>query len=111
MGVSVDVFTWPQIVLAPGAEVTFLHWIVDNNGESLIDPDRWYWMSAVPEFANVRPDRPVPGASLEIVIQGAYRDPLPTTGPNNTQWLATWRNATNDWIVVFQPRLVEAPAR
>jgi hypothetical protein len=42
MGVSVDVFTWPQIVLAPGAQVTFLHRIVDNNGNSLIDPDRWY---------------------------------------------------------------------
>jgi hypothetical protein len=111
MGVSVDVFTWPQIVLAPGAQVTFLHWIVDNNGSSLIDPDRWYWMSAVPNFAGARPDRPVPGASLQIVSQGAYRDRQPTAGPNNTQWQATWHNLTANASVTFQPRLVEAPAR
>ena len=111
MGFSVDVFTWPEIVLSPNAEVTFLHWIVDSNGISLIDPERWYWMSGVPEFAGVRPDRPVPGASLQVVVQGAFRDPQPDTGPNNTQWLATWRNATSNAIVTFRPRMVEAPAR
>jgi hypothetical protein len=111
MGVLVDVYTWPEITLAPGAEVTFLHWIVDNDGISLIDPERWYWMSAVPEFADVKPDRPVPGASLQAVIQGAYRDPQPDTGPNNTQWLVTWRNPDNTYIATFRPRMVEAPAR
>jgi hypothetical protein len=42
MGVTVDVYTWPQVVLAPGAVVTLIHWVVDGNGHSLIDPDRWY---------------------------------------------------------------------
>jgi hypothetical protein len=49
MGVTVDLYTWPQVVVAPGAEVTLLHWVVDGNGHSVIDPDRWYWMSAVPD--------------------------------------------------------------
>ena len=55
MGVTVDVYTWPEVVVAPGAEITLLHWIVDGNGHSMIEPGRWYWMSAVPEYAGVRP--------------------------------------------------------
>jgi hypothetical protein len=110
MGVMVEVYTWPQVVVAPGAEVTFIHWVVDGNGSSLIDPNRWYWMSAVPEYAGVRPDRPVPGATIEVVSQRAFRERKNTPGPNNTDWLATWRNPGNE-SATFRPRLVEAPAR
>jgi hypothetical protein len=110
MGVTVDVYTWPQVVLAPGAVVTLIHWVVDGNGHSLIDPDRWYWMSAVPQFEGVRPDRPVPAATIEIVSQRPVRDRRIEPGPNNTNWLVTWRNPGND-TVWFQPRMVEAPAR
>ena len=111
MGVMVDVWSWPEVVLAPGQEVTFVHWVVDGNGSSMIDPDRWYWMSAVPEFAGARPDRPLEAAAVEIVIQGATRGRVSEPGPNNTNWLVTWRNPNPDASVTFHPRMVEAPAR
>ena len=110
MGVTVEVYTWPQVVVAPGAEVTLIHWVIDEHGSSLIDPNRWYWMSAVPEFTGVRPDRPVPGASIEIVSQRPIRERRNTTGSNNTNWIATWRNPHNE-SATFRPRLLEAPAR
>ena len=111
MGVTVDLYSWPEIVLAPGQDVTFVHWVVDNNGFSVIDPDRWCMMSAVPEFAGARPDRPLAAAAIEIVIQGATRDAVPEPGPNNTNWLVTWRNPNQSESVTFHPRMVAAPAR
>lgn len=111
MGVSVDVYTWPQIAVAPGVEVTFVHWVVDGYGHSLIDPDHWCWMSAVPDYVGVRPDRPVPAASVEIVSQRPVRERRPEPGPSNTNWLATWRNPDPTVGVAFRPRLLEAPAR
>lgn len=110
MGVTVDVYTWPEVVLAPGVDVTLLHWVVDGNGHSLIEPDRWYWMSAVPEYTDVRPDRPVPAATVEIVTQRPVRERRPSPGPANTNWLATWRNAGRE-SATFRPRMVVAPAR
>jgi hypothetical protein len=110
MGVAVDVFTWPAVVVAPGAQVSLIHWIVDGNGSSMIDPDRWCWMSAVPEFADVRPDRPVPSATIEIVSQRPVRERKQTPGLNNTNWLATWSNP-GDASATFHPRMLMAPAR
>src|SRR5215472_13834680 len=51
MSVSVDVFTWPAVVLAPGQQLTFIHWIVDTFGHSMIDPEHWHLMSSVPDYA------------------------------------------------------------
>ena len=111
MGVEVDVYVWPEIVLAPGVEVTFLHWVVDANGSSVIDPDRWCWMSAVPEFAGARPDRPLAAASIEAAAQRPVRERVPEPGPNNTNWLVTWRNPEPRDSVTFRPRMLAAPAR
>ena len=110
MGVSVDVYTWPEVVVDATAQVTLIHWVVDANGSSLIDPDRWCWMSAVPEFAGARPDRPLASATIEIVSQRPVRDRRPTPGLNNTNWLVTWYNP-GDSSATFQPRMVQAPAR
>ena len=110
MGVTVDVYTWPEVVVAPGAAITLLHWVVDGNGHSMIEPGRWYWMSAVPEYAGVRPDRPVPGATIEIVSQRPVRERRPSPGPAITNWLATWRNAGRE-SATFHPRMVAAPSK
>ena len=111
MAVSVDFYSWPEIVLAPGQEATFIHWVVNGNGSSLIEPDRWYWMSSVPELTDVRPDRPVPAASLEIVAQGPVRDRASEPGPSRTNWMATWRNTNPEASATFHPRMVGVPAR
>ena len=110
MGVMVDVYTWPEVVVAPGAQVTLIHWVVDGNGSSLIDPDRWCWMSAVPEFAGARPDRPLAGATIQILAQRPVRDRVPEPALNNTNWLVTWSNPGGD-TATFQPRMLQAPAR
>ena len=92
MGVNVDILTWSAVVVTQGTELELVHWVVGDDGNSLIDPDHWCWMSAVPEFAGARPDRPVPSATIEIVDQRPVRDRLDASGPNNTNWRATWRN-------------------
>jgi hypothetical protein len=79
MGVSVDVYVWPQIVLAPGQEVTFVHWVVDGIGSSLIDSDHWYWMSSVPELTDVRPDRPIPVADHMAESRPAQFSDVPSS--------------------------------
>ena len=84
--------------------------IVDNNGHSMIDPEHWHLMSSVPDWAGVRPDRPVPAATVEIVSQGATRDRVLEPGPSNINWLATWRNPDGANSVTFRPRMVIAPA-
>ena len=109
MAASVNVYTWPQLALDAGATVTFVHSVVDGNGISIIDPDRWYWMSAVPDWGYNRPDRPVSAATVEIVSQWAHRDRQSSAGANNTTWFATWRNPEST-TVLFRPKLLEAPA-
>ena len=110
MGVEVDIIEWPQVIVAPGAQVDLIHWVVDNNGASLIDPDHWCWMSAVPEPAGARPDRPVPAATIEIAAQRPVRDRRDSPGLASTNWLATWRNP-GDETATFHPRMLIAPAR
>jgi hypothetical protein len=110
MSVSIDVYTWPAVVLAPGQQMTFIHWIVDQYGNSMIDTEHWHLMSSVPDYIDVRPDRPVPAASVEILTQGATRDRVPEPGPSNINWIATWRNADAVNFVTFRPRMVIAPA-
>jgi hypothetical protein len=110
MAVSVDVYTWPAIVLAPGQQLTFIHWIVDQYGNSMIDPEHWHLMSSVPDYVDVRPDRPVPAASVEILSQGGTRDRVLEPGPSNINWLATWQNPDTSNFVTFRPHMVIAPA-
>jgi hypothetical protein len=110
MGVTVDVYTWPAVVLAPGQQLTFVNWIVDQNGHSVIDTEHWHSMSSVPDHVGVRPDRPVSAASVEIVTQGATREGVPEPGPSNVNWIATWRNPDPANFVTFRPPLVIAPA-
>ena len=109
MATGVNVYIRPQLALEPGATVTFVHSIVDGDGISVIDPDRWYWMSAVPDWGVNRPDRPVPAATVQIVSQWAHRDRQPEAGPNNLTWFATWSNPEST-AVLFRPKLLEAPA-
>jgi len=94
MSVSVDVFTWPAVVLAPGQQLTFIHWIVDTFGHSMIDPEHWHLMSSVPDYAGARPDRPLAAASLEIVSQGATRDRVPEPGPTRIISIGLLRGET-----------------
>ena len=110
MSVGVDVYTWPAIVLAPGQQITVIHWIVDQYGNSRIDTEHWHLMSSVPDYVDVRPDRPVPAASVEIVSQGATRARVLEAGPSNINWVATWRNPDSANFVTFRPRMVIAPA-
>jgi hypothetical protein len=111
MGQQVDVWTWPQVVLQPGAQVTFVHSSVFPNGGSAFDPEHWYWMSAVPDFDPfVRPDRPVGPAAVEVVSQYASRPAHRTPGGNDTVWVATWRNPNGDNAAYFRPRVLHAPA-
>jgi hypothetical protein len=111
MGQQVDVWTWPQVAVQPGAQVTLAHSAVLGDRGSAFDPDHWYWMSAVADFdPNVRPDRPVPAAAVEVVSQYGYRPEHQTPGPNDTVWIATWRNRTGDGTVYFRPRVLHAPA-
>jgi len=110
MSVAVDVYTWPAIVLAPGQQLTFIHWIVEQYGDSLINTEHWHWMSSVPDYVDVRPDRPVPAASVVILSQGATRDRVLEPGPSNINWLAMWQNPDLSNFVTFRPRMVIAPA-
>ncbi len=110
MGTSVEVYTFPPMALAPGQTVTAVHWVVDEHGHSLIEPGRWYWRSAVPDYGDVRPDRPVPAATVEIVSQRAVRDAVDRPGPSNANWEVTWRNPGTTFVQ-FRPQLLQAPAR
>jgi hypothetical protein len=110
MSVGIDVYSWPAVVLAPGQELTLEHWIVDRNGNSIIDPENWYTMSAVPDYTDVRPDRPLPGASIQIVAQGGTRAPADRPGRNTTNWLVTWRNPSAASFVTFRARMAAAAA-
>jgi hypothetical protein len=111
VGVGVDVWEWPQVVLAPDAEVVLVHSATWSDGTSAFDPDHWYWMNAVADFdPGVRPDRPVAAAAVEVTSQYGSRPKHRTPGTNDTVWVATWRNRNADSSVYFRPRVVHAPA-
>ena len=68
MTVEVEVFEWPVVSLARGAQVRLVHYIVDANG-SLIDAAHWYGMSAAPHL-DVRVDRPLAEEAIELTAEG-----------------------------------------
>ncbi len=110
---DVDVWVWPQLTLAPGADVTLDHWVVDGNGTSLIDPEHWYWMSAVPDYdPDQHPDGPADATGVEAVEQYAYRPYEYPAAGNNAVWRTRWRTPTSsgEGVTYFRPRLMVAPA-
>ena len=111
MADHVDVWEWPQLTLAQGANVTFDHWVNDAEG-SLIDPQHWYWMSSVPAYdPDQRPDRPASATGVEIVSQYAYRAYQDPAGGNNAVWRATWQTSSGpeEGVSWFRPRMLVAP--
>jgi hypothetical protein len=109
MQVPVEIFTWPTVLVSPGAEVRLRHTIVDRNG-TLIDPHKWYAMSGVPDFSDVRPDRPVSEKIIELVAEGGWRQAAPIPERGTMDWSAVWRNPGSN-TVSFQPTMLMAPAR
>jgi hypothetical protein len=110
MSANVEIYSWPAVVLAPGQELVLEHWVVNGSGSSVIDPGNWYMMTGVPDFTDVRPDRPVPGATVQVVSQGGTRARVDYPGLNNTNWLVTWRNPSADTFVTFRPQMAGAVA-
>ncbi|MGO9029886.1 MAG: hypothetical protein ACLQOZ_14810 [Acidimicrobiales bacterium] len=113
MGVEVDIWVWPQLTVAPGATVTLDHWVTGADGISAIDPDHWYWMSAVPDYDPYQfNEGPVLAMGIEIVEQYAYRAYQGSIGPNNAVWRATWHapSGAEENVSYFRPRLLVAPA-
>ena len=110
MQVQMEMLRWPAIHLAPGAEVRLRHWAVDGNGKTLIDPDKWYSMSGVPDYSDVRVDRPVSEKIVELVAEGGWRQAAPIPERGTMDWSAVWRNP-GDRTVSFQPVMLMAPAR
>jgi hypothetical protein len=113
MAVEVDVWLWPQLMMAQGAEVTWDHWITGADGISAINPDHWYWMSAVPDYdPDQLADLPANATGVQIVEQGAYRAYENPAGGDNAVWRATWRTPTglDEGVTWFRPRMLAAPA-
>lgn len=110
MKVDVELFTWPSVQLAPGAEIRLVHWIVDQNGRSLIDGEHWFGMSGTPDYSDIRVDRPVAEESVELVAEGGHRPHASVPEESQYDWFAVWRNPGTRWVS-FQPRLLMAPAR
>jgi hypothetical protein len=113
VGVQADVWVWPQLTLAPGAEVTLRHTATWPDGSSAIDPDHWYWMSAVPDYdPEQHPDGPAYATGVQIVEQYAYRPYEYPAGPNNAVWIATWRTPSGpeEGVTYLRPRMAVAPA-
>jgi hypothetical protein len=111
MAAQTDMWVWPQLMLAAGAEVTFEHWATDADGISVIDPDHWYWMSAVPDYnPQQRPDFPADATGVQIVEQYAFRPYQDPAGPNNAVWRATWRtpNGPEEGLSYVRPRMLVA---
>jgi hypothetical protein len=109
---QVDVWVWPQLMLAPGVQVTFTHWVTDAAGNSLIDPDHWYWMSSVPDDdPDQRPDGPALATGVEITSQHAYRAYEDPAGGNNAVWMATWQTSSGpeEGVTWVRPRMLVAP--
>jgi len=106
------VWVWGQFAMAGGTEMDWTFWIVDGNGNSVIDPDHWYWMSAVPDYdPDQRPDNPAEASGLTFVDQGAYRPYQYPAGPNHAVWQATLRTpgGREEGITYFRPRMLVAP--
>jgi hypothetical protein len=110
MQVQVEMFSWPVIHLAPGAEVRIRHWVVDGDGITLIDPNKWYSMSGVPDFSDVRVDRPVSEKIVELVAEGGWRRAARVPEEGTMEWSAVWRNP-GPLTVSFEPTMLMAPAR
>jgi len=99
-------------MMAAGAEVTWEHWITDAGGASRIDPEHWYWMSAVPDYdPDQLPDGAAYATGVEIVEQYAYRALEDPAGGNNAVWKATWRTPSgpDEGVTWFRPRMIVAP--
>jgi hypothetical protein len=110
---TVDVWVWGQFAMAPGAELDWTFWIVDSNGNSVIDPEHWYWMSAVPDYdPDQHPDGPADATGVIFVEQGAFRPYQYPAGPNNTVWQASVKTASGveEGISYFRPRMLVAPS-
>src|ERR1700712_632822 len=104
---NVNVWVWPQLTLGPGADVTFDHYVVDNNGVSQIDPERWHWMSAVPDYdPQQHPDGPVDATGIEVVEQYAFRPYEYPIGADKTVWRVRWRVPSGSGLTYFRPRLM-----
>ena len=109
MKVEVELFEWPAVSLAPGAEVRFVHYITDANG-SLIDAAHWYGMSAAPDTSDVRVDRPLSEKAVELTAEGGHRPRAERPEASRYDWYAFWRNPRSGWVS-FRPRMLMAPAR
>jgi len=110
VGQQVDVAVWGQVVLAPGAQVTLIHYWTYDSGTSVFDPDHWYWMSAMPDYDPYqKPDRPVYQSAVEVAAQWGNRPGTEGTGADNLEYWVTWRNPSQDGIAYFRPKIVQAP--
>jgi hypothetical protein len=113
MGVQVDVWVWGQFSMAPDTELDWSFSITGDDGISLINPDHWYWMSAVPDYEpDQNPNSPSYGAGLAFTEQGAYRPYQNPPGGDNTVWNATLKTSSepDDGFTWFTPRMLVAPA-
>jgi hypothetical protein len=98
MSVEVDVETFGQIILGPGAVQTWWHiWYYTNNGASVFDSDHWYWMSVIPESDQ---------SSVEVSEQWFDKD----VSGYYRHW-ATFRNLNGATSVAFRPKIVQAPSK
>ena len=78
MGEPVDVWVWRQFSMAPDTELDWTFWITGADGISMIDPEHFYWMSAVPDYEpSPNPDLPAYATGLTITEQGASRLRIP----------------------------------
>ncbi|MBC5823526.1 MAG: hypothetical protein GIW99_07435 [Candidatus Eremiobacteraeota bacterium] len=112
MGQQVDVAVWGQVALAPGAEITLIHYWTFDNGTSVFDPDHWYWMSAMPDYDPYqRPDRPVHAVAVEATAQRGNQPGAAEAGLDNLEYWVTWRNPGQDGIAYFRPKVIQAPSK
>lgn len=111
MGAQVDVWVWPQFSMAPDTEVDWTFWAT-RDGDSMIDNEHWYWMSAVPDWdPDQRPDRPAGASGLVFTQQGAYRPYQDPVGASNIVWNATLKTSSGpeEETTLFRPRMLVAP--
>jgi hypothetical protein len=112
MAVQVDVWVWGQFSMAAGVELDWTFWITGADGISRIDPEHWYWMSAVPDYEpDPNPDLPAYATGLVFSEQGAYRPYQDPAGPNNAVWKATLKTSSGpeEGDTWFRPRMIVAP--
>jgi hypothetical protein len=112
MGVQVDVWVWRQFSMAQGTELDWTFWITGADGISMIDPEHWYCMSAVPDYEpHPNPDLPAYATGLAFTEQGAYRPYQNPAGANNAVWNATLKTSSGpeEGYTWFRPRMLVAP--